>query len=96
MTLFLKLVWSSWRIQCLVFLKFLVVRVSGKSFLNEGLEYCHFVCAFIAKFSEPSLRFLLMYMPRKKDRVFRGDAGEECFVKGVGERNVCKVSYGLY
>ena len=29
------LVWSSWRIRCLVFLKFLVVHVSRKSFLNE-------------------------------------------------------------
>lgn len=34
MVLFLKLVWSSWRIRHLVFLKFLVVNVSGKSFLN--------------------------------------------------------------
>ena len=61
MALFLKLVWSSWRIRCLVFLKFLVVRVSGKSFLNEGLEYGRLVCALIGKFSEPSLRFLLMF-----------------------------------
>ena len=61
MALFLKLVWSSWRIRCLVCLKFLVVHVSGKSFLNEGLEYGRLGCAVIAKFSEPSLRFLLMY-----------------------------------
>ena len=61
MALFLKLDWSSRRIRRLVFLKFLVVRVSGKSFLNEGLEYGRLVCAFIAKFSEPSLGFLLMY-----------------------------------
>ena len=50
MALFLKLVWSSWRIRCLVFLKFLVVPVLGKSFLNEGLEYGRLGCAFIAKF----------------------------------------------
>ena len=61
MALFLKLVWSSWRIRCLVFLKFLVVPVSGKSFMNEGLECGCLGCAVIAKFSEPSLRFLLMY-----------------------------------
>ena len=61
MALFFKLVWSSWRIRRLVFLKFLIVRISGKSFLNEDLEYGRLVCAFIAKFSEPSLRFLLMY-----------------------------------
>ena len=30
MALFLKFVWSSWRIWCLVFLKFLFVRVCGK------------------------------------------------------------------
>ena len=36
----------------------LVVRVSAKSFLNEGLEHGRFGCDVIAKFSEP---FLLMY-----------------------------------
>ena len=61
MTLFLKLDWSSWRILRLVFLKFLVVRVSGKSFLKEGLEYGRLGCAFIAKLLEPPLRLLLMY-----------------------------------
>ena len=60
MVLFLKLIYSSWRIQCLVFLKFLVVYISGKSFLNEVLEYGCLGSAVIAKFSEPSLRFLLM------------------------------------
>ena len=40
MALFLKIVWSSWRIRRLVYLKFLVVLVSGKSFLNESMEYC--------------------------------------------------------
>ena len=43
-----------------MFLKFLVVCISGKSFLNEGLEYGCLGSAVIAKFSEPSLRFLLM------------------------------------
>ena len=45
----------------MVFLKFLVVRVCEKSFLNEAMEYGHLGCAALAKFSEPSLRFLLMY-----------------------------------
>ena len=61
MALLLKFVWSSWRIWRLVFLKFLVVRVCGKSFLNEGMEYGRLGCAVLANFSEPSLRFLLMY-----------------------------------
>ena len=55
MALILKLIWSSCRIRRLVFLKFLVVHVSGKSFLNKGLEYDRLGCAFIAKFLEPSL-----------------------------------------
>ena len=58
MALLLKFVWSSWRIWRLVFL---VVRVCGKSFLNEGMEYSRLGCAILASFSEPSLRFLLMY-----------------------------------
>ena len=61
MALLLKFVWSSWRIWRLVFLKFLVVRVCGKSFLNEGMEYGRLGCAVLANFSEPSLRFSLMY-----------------------------------
>ena len=61
MALFLKFVWSSWRIQRLVFLKFLIVRVCRKSFLNEGMEYGHLGCAVLANFLEPSSRFLLMY-----------------------------------
>ena len=39
MALFLKLVCSSWRIQRLELLKFFVVRIFRKSFLNESLEY---------------------------------------------------------
>ena len=61
MALLLNFVWSSWRIWRLVFLKFLVVHVCGKSFLNEEMEYGHLGCAVLASFSEPSLRFLLMY-----------------------------------
>ena len=45
---------------CLVFLKFLVVHVCGKNFLNEGMEYGRLCCAVLANFSEPSLQFLLM------------------------------------
>ena len=44
-----------------MFLKFLVVRVCGKSFLNEGMEYGRLGCAVLANFPEPSLQFLLMY-----------------------------------
>ena len=50
MALFLKFVWSSWRIRRLVFLKFLVVRVCGKSFLNDGMEYSCLGCAVLANF----------------------------------------------
>ena len=35
MALFLKFVWSYWKISHLMFLKFLVVCVCGRSFLNE-------------------------------------------------------------
>ena len=61
MALFPKFVWNSWRIWHLVFLKFLVVRVCGKIFLNEGMEYGRLGCAVLANFSEPSLQFWLMY-----------------------------------
>ena len=44
-----------------MFLKFLIVGNSGKSLLNEGLEYGCLGCAVIAKFLEPSLWLLLMY-----------------------------------
>ena len=59
--LFLKLVWSSWRIWGLVFLKFLIVHVCRKRFLNEGMEYGCLGCAVLSNFLEPSLWFLLMY-----------------------------------
>ena len=61
MALFLKFVSSFWRIPRLPFLKFLVVRVCGKSFLNEGVEFGSLGCYVLANFLEPSLRFLLMY-----------------------------------
>lgn len=38
MALFLKFICSSWRTQPVVLLKFLVVHISRKSFLNERLE----------------------------------------------------------
>ena len=62
MALFLKLARSCWGIRCLVLLKFLVVCISGKSFLNEGLEYGRLSHNVIAKFSEPSLRVVLIYV----------------------------------
>ena len=39
MALFLEFVCSFWRFRRLVLLKFFVVRISGNSFLNEGLAY---------------------------------------------------------
>ena len=61
MALFLNFVWSSWRIQRLVFLKFLVVRTCGKSFLNEAMEYGRLGCTVLVNFSKTSLQFLSMY-----------------------------------
>ena len=103
MALFLKLSWSSWRVQCFLFLKFLIVRISGKSFLNEGFKYGRLGCAFITKFLEPSLQFLLMYASKKGEDIWwrsrclvSGHRGvrcrEKCLVKGVGKRNMSKVS----
>ena len=43
-----------------MFLKFFVARVSGKSLLNEGMEYGRLGCGVLPNFSEPSLWFLLM------------------------------------
>ena len=49
-------------VQHLVFPKFLILRVCGKSFLNECIEYDDRLgCAVLANFLEPSLRFLLVY-----------------------------------
>ena len=50
----------------MVFQKFLVVPISGNSFLNESLEYGCLECALIAKFSEPSLWFMLMYASERR------------------------------
>ena len=44
-----------------MFLKFDVARVCENSFFNEGMEYGRLGCSVLAKFSEPSLRFLLMH-----------------------------------
>ena len=75
MALLLKFVWSSWRIWRLVFLKFLVVRVCGKSFLNEGMEYGRLGCAVLANFSEPSLRFFVDVCLERKEGILGGEAG---------------------
>ena len=61
MPLSLKLVCSSCRIRHLVFLKFLVVCVSGISFLNEGVEYGCLSLAVIAEFLGYSLCTVMMY-----------------------------------
>ena len=44
-----------------MFLKFDVARVCENSFFNEGMEYGRLGYSVLAKFSEPSLRFLLMH-----------------------------------
>ena len=46
---------SSWRIQRLVLLKFLVVRIPGNSFLNDGLEYGHLSGTAVVCLLDPSL-----------------------------------------
>ena len=46
-------------------LKFFVVCVFSKSFLNETLECGCFSYATIAEFLEPSLRVILIYAPKK-------------------------------
>ena len=51
---------SSWRMQRLVLLKFLVVRTSGNSFLNDGLEYVRLSGAIVICLLDPSLRVVLM------------------------------------
>ena len=61
MALFLKFVLEFLEVQRLVFPKFLILRVCGKSFLNECIKYDRFGCAVLANFLEPSLRFLLVY-----------------------------------
>ena len=67
-----------------MYLKFLVVRISGKSFLNERLEYGRLGCAVIAKFSEQSLQILLMYAYERR----RGYSAEKqvlgvCLVEAI-------------
>ena len=74
MALYLKSVWSSWRIQHLVFLKFLVVSVCGMSFLNEGMEYGRLGCAVLAKFPEPSLQFFYVCL-ETEEVILAGEAG---------------------
>ena len=52
---------SSWKMRRLVLLKFLVVRISGNSFLNDGLEYGRLSGAAVICLLDPSLRVVLMY-----------------------------------
>ena len=61
MALFLKFVLEFLEVQRLVFPKFLILRVCGKSFLNGCIKYDRLGCAVLANFLEPSLRFLLVY-----------------------------------
>ena len=51
---------NSWRMRRLVLLKFLVVRISGNSFLNDGLEYGRLSGAVVICLLDPSLRVVLM------------------------------------
>ena len=51
---------SSWMMRHLVLLKFLVVRISGKSFLNNGLEYGRLSGAAVICLLDPSLQVVLM------------------------------------
>ena len=55
MALFLRFVCSSWKTRRLVLLKFFVVRISGKSFLNEGVEYGHLGDSINNEFLESSV-----------------------------------------
>ena len=61
MALFLKLVCSFWRTRHLVLLKFFVVRISGKSFLNEGLACGRLGDSTNDEFLESSVRVMFMY-----------------------------------
>ena len=85
MALFLNLVWSSWKIQRLVSLKFLTVRVSRKSFLIEGLEYGHLGCAVIANvFGAIFMIFVDVCLP-KKEEIFDREAGAMCLPVGSNQ-----------
>ena len=61
MVLFSKFDCSSWRIWHLVLLMFLVLPISEKSLLNEGLEYGRLSDVTVVEFLEPSSRVVLMY-----------------------------------
>ena len=60
-----------------MFLKFLVVRVCGKNFLNEGMKHGCLGYAFLAHFSEPSLR---------REYLVENQEFTDCLVKAVGVR----------
>ena len=87
MALFLKFIWSSWRIRRLVFLKFLAVCVCGRSFLNEAMEYCCLGCAVLVNFLERFLRFLLMYaLKRRREYLVEKQIFTFCLVEAIGLR----------
>ena len=52
---------SSWRMRRLAFLKFLVVCISGNSFLNDGLGYGRLSGGVVICLLDPSLQIVLMY-----------------------------------
>ena len=61
MAFLLKFDCSSWKLRRLVLLKFLVVRISKNSVLNEGLEYGRLSGAAIICLLDPSLQVVLVY-----------------------------------
>ena len=67
----------------MLFLNFLAVRVSGKSFLNGGLEYCWLGCAVIGKSSEPSFQFFADLCLEKKEEIFGEEASAWCLPSGI-------------
>ena len=70
-----------------MFLKFLVVRVCGKSFLNQVMEYGRLGYAVLANFSEPSLQFLLMYaQKRRRGYLVEKQVFSVCLVKAIRVR----------
>ena len=61
MAFFSKFNCKSSRMRRLVLLKFLVVRISGNSLLNDGLEYGCLSGATVICLFEPSLWLVSMY-----------------------------------
>ena len=95
MALLLKFVWSSYRIWHLVFLEFLVVRVCGKSFLNEGMEYSRLGCAVLASFSETVIMVFVDVRLERKGGILCGEAGVYCLPSGSNWDEVYIGVYGV-